>query len=197
MQLIDYYQLTLSQKEEFVAFLKEASKEILQPAHENMWDNDWQNKNNTLLYLLENTNRFSEQGMYNVLFDDGKAVACSGVYASAFCPELAIAGTRTWIKKNYRNLAVAREYLLPYEKAWAVKNNFKAIAVCFNDYNRNMLKLWNRIRLGENRSDRQAHHIFYNGANEVAFPVNVQYTKQWIMYEKLDPLFEFDWNTIK
>jgi hypothetical protein len=43
---------------------------------------------------------------------------------------------------------------------------------------------------------RQPHHLFYNGAIEVKFPVTIQYTKQWVLYEKLDPRFEFDWQII-
>jgi hypothetical protein len=45
-------------------------------------------------------------------------------------------------------------------------------------------------------SDRQSHHLFYNGAIEVDFPVTIQYTKQWVMYEQLDPSFVFDWTII-
>ena len=195
--LINYQNLNIIQKEIFFNFLRGARKETTQIAHTNMWDDDWENKNNTLPYLLEKTDRFSKLGQYNVLFDNDNVIACSGVYTSAFCSELVIAGTRTWINKNYRNLSVAREILLPAEKNWAIGNKFKAIAICFNDYNKNMSNIWKRIRFGEKRTPRQSHHLFYNGVNELEFPVTIQYTKQWIMYEKLDPLFEFDWNLIK
>ena len=197
MHITPYNQLTTPQKEKFFEFLKRAGSEITQPAHENMWADDWEDKNNTILYLLEKTDRFSNGGVYNVLFDNEEVVAASGIYTSSFCSELAIAGTRTWIDKKYRNLSIAREYLLPTEKEWAIKNNFKAIAICFNDYNKNMPKIWKRIRLGESRTPRQPHHIFYNGVNEVEYPVVIQYTNQWIMYEKLDQSFEFDWSSIK
>lgn len=196
-KIVSYQDLTLNQHQTFFEFLQEANKETSQPAHENMWDTNWQNKNNTLPYLLEKSDRFTVHGVYNVLFDGDTIAGCSGVYASSFCPELAIAGTRTWINKEYRNMSIAREYLLPAEKAWAVENNFKAIATCFNDYNKNMTKIWKRIRLGENRTPRLPHHIFYNGVNELEFPVIIQYTSQWIMYEKLDPSFNFDWSSIR
>lgn len=194
--LISYQSLTESQKIIFFDFLKEASKEISQPAHYNMWDDDWGNKNNTLPYLLEKTDRFSTIGIYHILFDRDTVVGCSGVYTSAFCSDLAIAGTRTWINKDYRNMSIAREYLLPAEKAWAIDNKFKAIAICFNDYNKNITKIWKRIRLGESRTTRQPHHMFYNGVNELEYPVTIQYTKQWIMYEKLDSSFHFDWSSL-
>ena len=191
-----YKSLTNEEKIYFFEYLK-SIKAANVPAYVNMWDDDWENKNNTLPYLLEKTDRFSKLGQYNVLFDNDNVIACSGVYTSAFCSELVIAGTRTWINKNYRNLSVAREILLPAEKNWAIGNKFKAIAICFNDYNKNMSNIWKRIRFGEKRTPRQSHHLFYNGVNELEFPVTIQYTKQWIMYEKLDPLFEFDWNLIK
>jgi hypothetical protein len=47
-----YYNLTNSENDSFIEFLKEASTETTQPAHENMWDDEWENKNNTLLTIL-------------------------------------------------------------------------------------------------------------------------------------------------
>jgi hypothetical protein len=195
--LITYQNLNVIQKEIFFNFMKEARKETTQPAHTNMWDDDLQNKNNSFPYVLEKTDRFKIGGKYHIAFDNNTIVGCSGIYTSAFCPELAIAGTRTWIHKDYRNKSIARNVLLPAEKAWAIENKFKAIAICFNDYNKNMLNIWKRVRFGEKRTPRQSHHLFYNGVNELEFPVTIQYTKQWIMYEKLDPSFGFDWDIIR
>ena len=195
--IITYQNLNPIQKEIFFNFMQEAKKETTQPAYKNMWDDDWHNKTNTLPYLLEKTSRFSERGQYNIVFNNEKVIACSGVYTSNFCLELAIAGTRTWVHTDYRNKSIARDILLPTEKEWAIENKFKAIAICFNDYNKNMSNIWKRIRFGEKRTPRQSHHLFYNGVNELEFPVTIQYTKQWIMFEKLDPSFEFDWTSIK
>jgi hypothetical protein len=191
-----YYNLTNSENDSFIEFLKEASTETTQPAHENMWDDEWENKNNTLPYLLEKTDRFKSRGAYNIIFDNNVVVACSGIYTSAFCSDLAIAGTRTWINKDYRNKSIARDILVT-EKAWAIENKFKAVGICFNDYNKNLINIWKRIRLGEKRTPRQSHHLFYNGVNELEFPVTIQYTKQWIIFEKLDPAFDFDWELIR
>jgi hypothetical protein len=196
-KLTEYKNLSETQHVIFFDFLKEASLELTQPAHENMWDENWINKTSTLPYLLEKTDRFNNNGIYHIAFDGDNVVGCSGIYTSAFCSELAIAGTRTWIAKEYRNLSVAREVFLPIEKSWAIENKFKAIAICFNDYNKNIIKLWSRNRLGERRTQRQSHHFCYNGVNEVTFPVIIQYTKQWIIYEKLQDDFNFDWNKIK
>lgn len=197
MNLVNYYDLNSLERGALIKFLKDCSKETDQPAHSNMYDIDWENKNNTLLYILEKTNRFKIDGMFTVLFDNNIVIAVSGIYKSNFCTGLAIAGTRTWINKSYRNKQIPREILLPHEKSWAIQNKYSAVGLCFNDYNKNIIKTFYRKRLGENRIQRSEHHLFYNGINQVEFPVIVQNTKQWIIYEKLNESFSFDWNTIK
>lgn len=193
--ITEYNSLSDKQKINFYNFLEMSRKEF-KPASENMWDENWNFKKNTLPYILENTDRFTKNGNFNVLFDNEEIIACSGVYRSNFCKDLAVAGTRTWIKKNYRNKSISREYLLPVEKKWAIENKFKAIGLCFNEYNKNIIEIWKRRRLGENRTNREPHHLFFNGLNEVNFPVEIQYTKQWLIYEKIDNDFSFDWSTI-
>ena len=72
--------------------------------------------------------------------------------------------------------------------------------ISFNEYNKNLIQVFKRRRFGENKdriNNRQPHHLFYNEMNEPKFPVIIQYTKQWIIYEKLDPSFDFDWTSIK
>ena len=192
-----YYTLTIKERDAFVEFLEEASTETNQPAHINMDINDWHNKNNTLMYILEYTDRFKTNGFYQVVFDGDKVVASDGAYASNFSSDVAILGTRTWIHKDYRNKLITREQLLPTSKKWAIEHGFKIIVLTFNDYNKNLMKLWHRTRLGESRTPRESHHFGYNGVTELEFPVTIQYTKQWVLYEKLDPNFDFDWGQLR
>jgi hypothetical protein len=181
-----------------IEFCKEASLEKDQPASSNMWTEDWEQESSTLPFILSNTNRYeSPFGNFILLTVDDNIVACSGVYRSDFSEQIAIGGVRTWIKKEYRNQHLSREYLLPSHKKWAKDHNYGAIALTFNDYNKNIIKLWNRIRLGEKRSDRQPHHIFYNNLYEVDFPLCIQYTKQWLIFEKLKSDFNFNWESIE
>jgi len=185
-------------KDMFFDFLK--STNTSDPASTNMWDDAWEDKSYTLPYILEKTDRFDgKNGEFHVVFDDDKIIACGGVYISAFSKDIAIAGTRTWVDKQYRNKLIMREVLLPRQKAWGIEKDCKIVAISVNEYNKNLLIPFKRIRLGEDKnrmSDRQPHHLFYNGAIEVDFPVEIQYTKQWVLYEKLDPCFDFDWSTI-
>lgn len=192
-----YYTLTDNERDSFVEFLKETSTETTQPAYVNMYDIDWHNKPNTLMYILEYTDRFKTNGFYQVVFDGDKVIASGGAYGSDFSSDIAILGTRTWIHKDYRHKLISREQLLPNEKQWAIDNGFKAIVLTFNDYNKNLMKLWNRTRLGESRSPRESHHFGFNGVTEIEFPVLIQYTKQYVLYETLDPSFNYDWSLIQ
>lgn len=196
MKCCNYYDLDQASKEAFYEFLREAYLEKDTPAHVNMWDDNWETNVSTLPYILEKTNRF-KFGLFNVLFNGEEVVACSGVYESDFCNELAIAGVRTWIKEKYRNQNISREFLLPAEKNWAKINGYKAIGLTFNSYNKNLIKTWQKRRLGENRTQRQPYHIFYNNLNVVDFLVTIQYTPQYIIYERLTDSFTFNWDQIK
>jgi len=192
-----YYDLTNTERDAFVKFLKEAGAETNKPAHINMYDPDWHTKPNTLLYILEYTDRFKTNGFYQVVFDGDKVVAADGAYASDFSSDIAILGSRTWIRKDYRHKLITREQLLPSSKTWAIDHGFKIIVLTFNDYNKNLMKLWNRTRLGESRTIRESHHFGYNGVTEIEFPVTIQYTKQYVLCENLDPTFNYDWSLIQ
>jgi hypothetical protein len=182
----------------FLDFCKLASFESSQPASINMWHKNWEDKPNTLPYSLFIENRFSKnKGQFHILLANNNIVACGGVYKSSFCKDIAIAGCRTWINKDFRNLSLARNYLLPADKKWAMSNNLAAIALTFNDYNKNIIEIWKRKRLGENRTPREPRHIFYNGLNEVLFPLEIQFTKQYLIYEILKNNWNFEWENIK
>jgi hypothetical protein len=163
-----------------------------------MWVEDWHTKSNTLIHQIYNRHRYFEtSGAFHLAIKNETIVACSGVYRSEFSNEVAIGGCRTWVTKDYRHLGLPRELFLPMHKQWAIDNNCKAIAITFNDYNKNLIETFKRKRLGETRSPRQLHHLFYNNFNVIDFPLNIQYTKQWIAYEQLNLNFMFDWNTIR
>jgi len=182
----------------FFEFCKATTLEVDQPAATNMWHDNWIDKNYTLPYILFKTDRFKNpKGEFFILKHNDLIIGCSGVYISDFNPRIGILGCRTWISNEYRNQSLVRDYLLPAQRDWAKDRNIFAIGLTFNDYNKNLINTWKRVRLGEKRKVRQPYHLFYNNFNEVDFPVTIQYTKQWIIYEKLDPNFDFDWISIQ
>jgi hypothetical protein len=184
--------------EEFIEFCKTAHQDANQPAAVNMWHNDWKEQPHTLPYILFNEKRFNEpRGEFFLLKENNIIIGCSGIYISNFSNNICLAGCRTWVTKEYRNNSLVRDYLLPAQKDWAVNNKVKVIALSFNHYNRNIITIWRKRRFGEVRTPREPYHLFYTNFNEVPFLVNVQHTPQWVIYEKLDPNFEFNWKSIK
>ena len=198
-KLIEYTNLSYSDKEDFFKFCYECSLED-QPAAKNMWEDDWYNKTYSLPYLLEIEKRFnSPNGAFFVLFDNSSVVGCSGVYKSSFNDSISIAGVRTWTNKMHRHASVNREYFFPAEKQWAIDHGYKAIALTFNDYNKNLIEIFKRKRFGETLdriNTREPKHLFYSNFNQVPFAVEIQNTPQWIIYETLTD-FNFNWEEIR
>jgi len=191
---------SLDDKQQFFTFCKEQSLLDDNQSSANMWSDDM-NNHHTLPYILENTNRFDGvNGEFFVLFDGDKIAGCGGVYLSDFNKHIALAGVRTWVSQDYRHLSLHRDYLLIEHKKWCIERHVKLIALSFNDYNKNIIEIFKRNRLGEKNNrinNREPKHMFYTGIGEVEFPVMIQYTPQWVIYENLDKDFEFDWTTIK
>lgn len=191
-----YKELSNFDKDAFFCFLKKTS-EYKDNASINMFSND----KNGLIYILENENRFNDnQGEFHIVFSDDKIVGCGGIYKSAFSDQIAIGGVRTWVDPAFRNKGIIGSHLLPIHKEWAINNHCKIIALSFNDYNKNLISIFKRIRLGETKhriKDRSPRNLFFDNFNELDFPVNIQYTPQWVIFEKLDQKFEFDWTSLK
>ena len=195
---IPYYQL--SDRNAFLKFLEQQSN-AADPASTVMWSANWQKNPSTLPYILERSNRFrGPMGSFHVIFDQDEIIGCGGIYRSEFNSSLCLAGTRTWLDKRYRNQSVIRNFLLPIHKEWAIKNNCKSIALCFNSYNKNIIEIFKRRRLGEQIDrfkNQKPRHLFYTGVHTVDFLVNIQHTPQWVIYEKLDSDYSFNWEMIK
>lgn len=198
-ELVEFSNLTYEQKLVFYDFCKSASFENL-PAASNMWNDDWNNHQETLPFILEKTDRFKVKGQFHVLFQNEKIALCGGVYLSDFSKYISIAGTRTWVTKEYRNQALIRDFLLPAHKKWSIDRQCKQVAICFNEYNKNLKKIFYRNRLGESDDrlfTRSSYHLFHSNINELPFTVNIQDTPQWVLYEKIDQDWDFDWYSIK
>jgi hypothetical protein len=195
-KIIDLEEFT--NKQLFLDFCKKEFKESLDPAANNMWSNDWEKDSHTLPNLIYIQNRFNRpNGQFNLLLVDEEIIGCAGVYISEFCSTFAIAGCRTWISAPYRNMLLVRDYFLPKQKSWAQEKKIEAIGLTFNSYNKNLAKIWEKRRLGEKRPERESHHMFYKGLQKVDFTVLIQNTPQWVIYEKINESWTFDWETIK
>lgn len=195
-----FQELTTEEVNKFFEYLKAIREGSSDPAIVNMWDNEWEYKNNTLPFILTNTDRFDGvNGEFHVFYNGDEVVACGGVYKSAFSQQVALAGTRTWVDDKYRNKSLLREFMLPLHKQWSIDNKCKAVALSFNQYNKNLISVFKRTRIGERNyrtTSREPHHLFYSGLSEVPFLVDIQFTPQWVIYEKLDPAWNYDWASL-
>ena len=185
----------------FFNFLEKECANSDDAAAENMWSNNWQNQSNTLPHILMYTDRFSgNNGEFHIIKDGNKIIGCGGVQIAHFNNRIAIAGVRTWVSKDYRNKSILAKTLLPEHKSWALKHSCKQVALTFNQYNKNLSKIFTRIRAGETGNRimaRTPDMMFYNGVNEVDVKVCIQYTPQWVIYERLDANWDFNWNGLK
>lgn len=209
ISVVSFDNLTDAQRQNFMSFLaailsnqKSTADQFSggSSAKDNMWGDDWLFKPHTLPHLLYKTDRFASQnGEFHIIFDGDTIIGCGGIYLSEFDRRFAFAGTRTWVNSVYRNKLVLRDSLLATQKKWAIDHGCGAVGLCFNMHNRNLLEVFKRIRLGEDKNrinSRKEHHLFYTGMIEVAHTVTIQYSKQWVVYELLDPMWSFDWTTI-
>lgn len=199
-EIYEYKDFTTEMKKNFFTFCEDASYEALNPASVNMFDDDWENQPHTLPYILEKSDRFKEpNGSFHILTANGSIIACAGVYKSDFDSRVAILGCRTWVNESYRHRILLREYLLPVHKQWAIDNKCDVLVLTFNQYNKNLIKTFQRLRLGESNdriSSREDRHLFYTNMHVLDYPVTIKNTKQWVTYERLSD-YDFDWESIR
>lgn len=183
-------------QQDFFNFCQDASLDAEQPASVNMWDSDWHTATHTLPYLLEIEKRFAKNGKFFVLLDQEKIIACSGIYQSDFSQDIAICGIRSWVNKAYRGKFLLGSHLFPAQVKWAKAQGYKQIAITFNNYNSKLMNIFIRNGIGV-KKNRKEDSLFYTGVHQVPFPVSIKYTPQWVLYQKLDPNWDFDYSSIR
>ena len=152
-------------------------------------------KNKTTYNMKELMNTLYRFGTFNIVYDREKAIACGGAYVSEFDPNFALIGVRSYVLPEYKNKLVIRNYILTEHKKWAIQNGMQAIGLSFNEYNKNAIKLWSKPRLGSTKLVREPNHFGYLNLNEVPFPVTIQNTKQYVLYENLNSWL-YEWENI-
>jgi hypothetical protein len=191
----DYY---LTHKTEIFNFCKQAFEEKSQPSHTNMWHDDWENVTSTLPYLIYKGNRFTNNNgdMFILLNNSNKILGISGVNVSDFDANVALGGVRSWLNADLRGKFVIGRNFLPIHLKWAKDHAMKAMALTFNDYNKKLINNFKRSGLGI-KKQRNPDSMFYNGHHYVDFPVSINYTKQWVVYHKIDEEYHPNWESIR
>lgn len=181
----------------FFEFCKSAYKFKDDPAHVNMWKDDWITRPETLPYVLLKSNKFSNgKGEFFVLEINGNIEAVAGIYRSEFDKFLSIGGIRSWVNEQFRGKFLIGRHIMPHQVSWAKSNGYKTIALTFNNYNKKLINYFVRSGLGIEKK-RNEHSLFYKGVNVLPYSLNIQNTEQWIIYDKLDPAYEPNWEKVR
>lgn len=186
-----------SLKSELIEFCKTAYHNKIDPAHINMWHPDWANKSETLLFNIFVSKRLcGPTGETYLLWRNDRLIAVSSVYISSFDTNVAIGGVRSWVVEQYRGDLMIGRHLLPLQYQWAKKHQLKIFALTFNDYNKKLINIIKRSGFGRVKN-RTKEKPFFHGVYTVDFPVSIQYTKQWVVYDKIDCNYEPNWKNIE
>ena len=191
----DYY---ITHKDAILNYCKQAYTEKDQPGHANMWHPEWENNSATFPYIVYSSNRFkNSNGIMLLLLDENDNIlGTSGANVSDFDKNVVLGGVRTWLNKELRGQFIMGRHVLPHQLSWATSLGFKTLALTFNDYNKRLLPYFARSGLGIEKK-RKPGSLFYNGQHILDFPVTVNYTKQWVVYHKIDELYQPDWESIR
>ena len=187
----------ITNKDMILDYCRQAYEEKAEPSHANMYADDWENNTAVFPYLIYKSDRFKDnKGDMFVLLAGDNIVALSGVNISDFDSNVALGGVRTWLNKDLRGKFVIGRNILPIQLKWAKEHGMKTIALTFNDYNKRLIPYFKRSGFGIEKK-RNPDSMFYNGQFHVEFPVTINYTKQWVIYHKIDDLYQPDWESIR
>ena len=179
-------------------FCQKAQIDTNKQAAINMAYDNWENKPNTLLYLLKFDERFKKNnGFLSLLYDNNQIIACSGISLANFDRNIAIGGMRTWIHKEYRAQNLIVKHIRPIHLAWCVARLLKVYALTFNEYNLNLMQILNRAGKYSKYKNRQifgSHNDeFYQNMTILDNTINLNNTKQYVMYHKFDKDYQIIW----
>lgn len=181
----------------FFDFCKNAYNLKTDPAHVNMWRDDWYNFPETLPYVLTRSTKFSDgNGEFFVLEINGTIEAVSGIYRSEFDDLVSIGGVRSWVNKDYRGKFLIGRHIMPYQVEWAKHNGYKTIALTFNEYNKKLINYFVRSGFGIEKK-RTERSLFFKGVHVLPYTLKIQNIEQWVIYDKLDSNYEPDWEKVK
>lgn len=188
----------LTHKDAILNYCKQAFAETDQPGHANMWHTNWEEESATFPYLVYCSDRFKNgNGLMLLLLDENDNIlGTSGANESDFDKNVVLGGVRTWLNKELRGQFIMGRHVLPHQLMWANDSAHKTLALTFNDYNKRLIPYFTRSGLGIQKQ-RKPGSLFYNGQFHVDFPVTINYTKQWVIYHKIDDLYQPNWESIR
>jgi len=130
---------------------------LQEPAYENYCTEDWQSKNNSLLYVFYKKQRFD---MFNIVSDQ-KPIAMSGTYLWNDTP---IIGVRAFTHPDYRgggHWCQARN-IFPLQIDYWESKGYDKVWMTFNEYNHRLVNFLRRMSEGRASTFGGPREIYQN-----------------------------------
>ena len=175
MKIETFTHLTISDKQAIdLQELSYFASTLGDPAANNYEIDDWQQKNNTLLYAFYIKKRFD---IFNMLYKDNIPVAFAGAYVFEDIP---IIGVRTFTHPDVRgggHWCQAR-YILPAQINYYENLGYDKVWLTFNAYNKRLVNFLKRLSEGKASHFGGGPKTIYQNLNWYNETKVIQYTDQ-------------------
>lgn len=164
------------------------------PAATNMDVNNWSSKSNTLLYNLyikKIYNKENKAGFF-ILENNNRYIAASGFYPFPDNLNICILGSRTYTSKDFRGQTLQGQYILPAQFNNAIDLNYKTVVITFNEYNLWLKKCIEQLSNKKGKVIANRIPDFYRDWKTLPFPIELNYTKQWVLFKHIDDSYTDD-----
>lgn len=184
-----------------ISFCEKAQAED-KPASKNMSISDWENRPETLMYLLYKEGRFwNGKGVCNFLYYNNDCIGVSGAYISDFCDKVIIGGVRSYLLDGHKNKYLWAEHCLPSQMQFAYRVGAGYFLLTFNDYNKNIAKIFLRAGKGKGSGLGTRRHVspgqFSSDITMWPKRLMIKNTPQWTLVKQIDFLQHYDFSQIE
>ena len=188
MKIVDSNNVDLNK---LIVFCKDAIDDSI-PGSVNLDTVNWENKPHTLLHTLIKEKRFNSESRSNyLLLEKGDHyIAGSGFYPLKNDHNVCILSTRTYVIKTERGKLLNGYFLLPEQIKLAKELNYKSLILTFNEYNLWLKKSIHRASFNQSKFAGLKIPDSYKNWKPLDYPVTIQYTKQWCLYQHLDDSYD-------
>jgi hypothetical protein len=184
-----------------VDFCKRAEAEA-NPASKNMSIDDWENRPETLMYLLYKEGRFwNGKGVCNFLYYNSDCIGFSGAYISDFSKSVVIGGVRSYLLDGHKNKYLWAEYCLPSQMRFAYRACAGYFLLTFNEYNKNIANIFLRAGKGKGSGLGTKRHVhpgqFSSDIKLWPKRLIIKNTPQWALVKQIDFMHNYDFSQIE
>ena len=172
------------------------------PASKNMDISDWENRPETLMYLLHKEGRFwNGKGVCNFLYYNNDCIGFSGAYISDFSNRVVIGGVRSYLLDGHKNKYLWAEHCLPSQVRFAYRAGAGYFLLTFNEYNKNIAKIF--IRAGQGKGSglgtRRYVHPGQFSSDIKLWPKRliIKNTPQWALVKQIDHMQYYDFSQLE